>query len=426
MPSRSLTVAAVERIKPPATGQADYFDKGYPGLALRVSYGGAKSWVYFYRMYGGKLRRLTLGRWPAMELADARTAWQDARKAVGKGENPARRKPTAADSFAAVADEWLKRDQANNRSHDEVKRAIERDVKPEWESRLIATIKRRDVIELIDAVADRGAVTMARRLQAHLHRLFRWAAGREIIETNPIAGVDKPGATIARDRVLTDTELVLVWNAASWDPVKKIGWPFGPAVRLLMLTGARREEIGALRWTEIRGDSFKDKQSKASKAKSDIPEDDRIELEGARTKNGEPRTIPLSRAAADLILSLPRIDKSEYVFTTTGKTPVSGWSKAKQLLDASAAETKGKLLPKWRLHDIRRTVATVMQRLQISLQVVEAVLGHISGSRAGIVGVYQRHEYAEEKRAALEAWSRHLDSMVSGKSTKVIPIRSRA
>src|SRR6266540_247613 len=164
MPARALTVASVERIKPPPEGQADYFDKGFPGLALRVSYGGAKSWVFFYRLHGGKLRRLTLGRFPGMELADARTAWQEARKAVGKGENPARRKPTIADSFAAVADEWLKRDQAKNRSYREVKRAIERDVKPEWEGRLFASITRRDVLDLIDGIADRGALTYARRV----------------------------------------------------------------------------------------------------------------------------------------------------------------------------------------------------------------------------------------------------------------------
>ncbi len=127
MPTRSLTAAAVERIKPPRDGQADHFDKGFPGLALRVSYGGAKAWVYFYRLHG-KLRRLTLGRWPSMELADAREAWRDARRLVDAGENPARARPVAADSFAAAADEWLKRDQAHNRSHAEVRRVIERDV----------------------------------------------------------------------------------------------------------------------------------------------------------------------------------------------------------------------------------------------------------------------------------------------------------
>src|SRR5436309_2084679 len=291
MPTRSPSVVAVARIKPPATGQADYFDKGFPGLALRVSYGGSRTWVYFYRLHGGKLRRLTLGRFPAMELADARTAWQNARKAVGKGENPARRKPAAADSFAAVADEWLKRDQARNRSHGEVKRVLERDVKPQWEGQLIGSIGRRDVLDLIDGIADRGALTYARRVHAHLHRLFRWSVGRGIIDNNPVADLPKPGVVVKRDRVLNDAELAVAWKAAS-----QIEWPFGPLFRLLILTGARREEIGALRWSEI--------------------QDDKIELEGVRTKNGEPHTIPLSTAASALIESLPHIAKTEYVFST--------------------------------------------------------------------------------------------------------------
>jgi integrase len=402
MPSRALTVAAVARIKPPPKGQADHFDRGFPGLALRVSYGGAKSWVYFYRLHGGKLRRLTLGRFPGMELADARTAWQDARKAVGKGQNPARRKPVAADSFAAVADEWLKRDQKDNRSHGEVKRVIERDVKPEWEDRLFASIARPDVRDLIDGIADRGAVTYACRVQAHLHRLFQWALGRDIVETNPVAGLPKPGDVVKRDRKLTDAELAVVWKAAS-----QTEWPFGPLFRLLILSAARREEIGALRWSEIQGD--------------------KIELAGARTKNGEPHTISLSTTAIALVEKLPRIAKAEYVFTTTGETPVSGWSKAKALLDAEVAKINdGRALPDWRLHDLRRTVATGMQRLGISLQVVEAVLGHVSGSRAGVVRIYQQHDYAPEKKLALEAWAQHVAGIVGSKPTKVIPLRSRA
>ena len=176
MPTRSLTAASVARIKPPKVGQSDYFDKGYPGLALRVSYGGAKAWVYFYRLHG-KLRRLSLGRFPGMDLTEARDAWRAARLAVSKGESPAHIRPTTADSFAAVAEEWLQRDQVKNRSAAEVRRVLEHDVIPAWGERLIAMITRRDALELIDGVADRGAVTMARRLHSHLHRLFRWSGG---------------------------------------------------------------------------------------------------------------------------------------------------------------------------------------------------------------------------------------------------------
>jgi len=386
MPTRALTAAAVERIKAPAQGQADHFDKGYPGLALRMSYGGAATWVYFYRLHG-KLHRMTLGRSPSMSLAQARDAWRTARALVGKGENPARARPAVADSFAAVVAEWLKRDQAHNRSADEVRRAFEHDVMPAWRDRLIATITRRDVIELIDAVADRGAVTMARRLHAHLHRLFRWSVGRGIIESNPMADLPKVGSETKRDRVLTDAELAKVWRAAD-----EMGWPFGPAIKLLILTGARRDEIGALRWSEIQGNEIK--------------------LAGARTKNAEAHSIPLARAAVEIIKTLPRIAGNGLVFTTTGKTPVSGWSKAKAMIDVEVS------IPAWRIHDLRRTCATGLQWLGTSLQVIEAVLGHISGSRAGIVGVYQRHGFDAEKRTALDAWAHEVERIVKSRRAR--------
>ena len=393
MPTRSLTVASVARIKPPKQGQSDYFDKGFPGLALRVSYGGAKAWVYFYRLHG-KLRRMSLGRFPAMSLDEARDAWRASRLAVGKGESPAHLRPTTADTFAAVADEWLKRDQAQNRSVAEVRRVIERDVKPTWGDRLIAAITRRDALELIDGIADRGALTMARRLHAHLHRLFRWAVGRGIIEANPMADLPKPGAAVKRDRVLTDSELRCVWQAA-----QNTAWPFGPAIQLLILLGARREEIGALRWDEIHGDE--------------------IRIPAARSKSGEPRIIPLSPIAVRLIETLPR--HGDHVFTTNGTTAVSGWSKAKRALDAAAAELNGGPLPEWRLHDLRRTVATGLQRLGIGLQVIEAILGHVSGSRAGIVGIYQRHRFLAEQKTALDAWSREVERIADSKDHAITP-----
>jgi Arm domain-containing DNA-binding protein/integrase-like protein len=155
MPTRSLTAASVARIKPPKAGQADHFDRGYPGLVLRVSYGGAKTWAYFYRL-DGKLRRMSLGRHPGMSLTEARDAWRAARLAVSKGESPAHLRPTTADIFAAVAEEWLQRDQARNRSAAEVRRVLEHDVIPVWGERLVAAISRRDCIELIDGVGRPG------------------------------------------------------------------------------------------------------------------------------------------------------------------------------------------------------------------------------------------------------------------------------
>jgi len=251
MNTRTLTAAAVERIRAPTSGQIDHFDQGYPGLALRISYGGSKSWVYFYRLFG-KQKRLTLGRWPSMSLSAARDAWRNARTTIEKGESPQHQRPAQANSFAAVADEWLKRDQAHNRSYAIVKRNIERCVLPAWEDRQISTIGRRDINDLIDGVVDRGAVTMARRLHAYLHRLFRWAVGRGILETNPMAHLPKPGGEAPRDRVLSGLELAQVFK----NVIKLHPAPSGPMFQMLILTGARRTEIAALRWSEIKDDTI--------------------------------------------------------------------------------------------------------------------------------------------------------------------------
>jgi integrase len=404
MPRIKLTAAAIERVRAPVRGQVDYFDAAFPALALRVTARGVRSWVYFGRVHG-KMKRATLGRYPTLTLAKARQKAGETADAMRQGVDPAAAKRAARkavhDSFEAVADEWLKRDQAHNRSYAEVKRIIERDVLPAWQGRLISSITRRDVLELIDAVADRGAATMARRLHAHLHRLFRWCVGRGILEANPMADSPKPGADVKRDRTLSDGEIALIWKASG-----ELGWPFGPAFRLLVLTGARREEIGALRWVEIDGNT--------------------IRLKGERTKNGEPHDIPLCASAIELLDGLPRIADSEFVFTTTGDTPVSGWSRAKELLDKAIAEANdGHSLPDWRIHDLRRTLATGLQRLGFNLQTIEAVLGHVGGTRTGVVGVYQRHGFEPEKRAALEAWAHHVAGVVSGKPAKIIAMRAR-
>src|SRR5262249_36519123 len=157
-------------------------------------YGGGKTFVYFYRL-GGRLRRLTLGTYPAITLAEARDAWRKARHDVQTGRDPARIRSAGngATDFQGVFEEWLKRDQANKRSVGVVRQQIERDVFPYWQHRQIADISRRDVLDVIDAIVDRGAPISARRIQARLHRLFRWAVGRGIIETNPLADLPRPG-----------------------------------------------------------------------------------------------------------------------------------------------------------------------------------------------------------------------------------------
>lgn len=393
MTKRALTEAVIQRLSLPSKGQKDYFDRGFPGLALRISHGGRKAWTMHYRL-GNKQRRITLGAHPSMSLAQARDAWRKAQADIEAGRDPGAGHDRKEHStlFADVAQDWLKRDQGTNKSLKEVERIVNRELVPEWGHRQIKSIERRDILDLIDAISDRGSPTMARRTLAYVHRLFRWAEGRGIIASNPAANLPKPGAEVRRDRVLSDKELAAIWQAADG-----LGYPFGPSIRLLILTGARRDEIGALRWSEIGGEA--------------------ITLSGDRTKNGEQHTIALSEQSKAVLALIPKQKGSQFVFTTTGETAISGWSRVKAQID-TLSNVKA-----WRLHDIRRTVATGLQRLGVRLEVIEAVLGHIGGSRAGVVGIYQRHSFDDEARAALVAWGRALERLVIGSEcAEVIPI----
>jgi integrase len=379
---KHLTDASVARFRTPACGQHEIFDLGYAGLCLRLGYGGAKSFVLFYR-FGGKLRRTTLGRWPEVSLADARMAWRKTREAIAKGEDPETRNgKSSAMAFEMVVEEWLRRDQSQNRasSLSQVSRSVEADLLPRWRGKRVDAITKRDVIELLDSISDRGAPAMARRTSAHINRFFQWCLERDVLQSNPMIGLSRPANGKSRERVLSSEEIAKIWHASP-----DIGI-FGSIIRLLLLTGMRREEATQLRWPEINGDI--------------------ITLQGNRTKTGVTHIVPLSVPAKALLDDVPHIAGSDFVFTTQGEKPISGWSYAKAKLDTSSGVTD------WRIHDIRRSVATGLQRLGISLQVVEACLGHTSGSRGGIVKVYQVHDYASEKREALAAWGRVVEGML--------------
>jgi integrase len=391
----SITHAAASKLKA-KSGQdrTDYFDSSYPGLALRVSGTGRKAWVYFYRIKNGKVhqRRMTLGVFPAMDVAAAHEAWRKAFDLVQAGRDPA-----VADtklppmSFEGVAEEWLKRDQAGNRTGKLIERRFRNYVLPAWQGRLITDIDRRACLDLIDTVADSGKVVLARRIFSHLHRMFVWCIGRGIIEVNPLQHAEKPGTEVSRERVLTDAELVKVWEAA-----KKLSQSYRDAFCLLVLTGARKQEISSLRWDELK--------------------DGIITLEGERTKTGKAHVIPLSSPAR---AALPMTQRhATYLFPTANGSPIFNWTKAKRILDRESGITG------WTIHDLRRTVATGLQKLGVQLPVTEAILGHSGGGRGGIVGIYQRHDYAAEKAAALEAWGAHVMALVEGSVRgKVLPIR---
>lgn len=319
-----------------------------------------------------------------MSLAQAREAWRAARTAVAAGKIPKSTRPWAPGNFLEVAELWLARDQRDRRTVNEARRIINVYCKP-LHAMTMADISRHDIRETLYSVSGQ---TMPRRVYGRLHRLFTWARSEDWVESHPMAGLAKPGQDIRRERVLTDDELVTVWQACD-----VMGWPYGPAIKLLILTAARRSEIGNLRWVEI--------------------DDYGISLKAERTKTDVARDVPLSSFARQIITEQPQImDAADLVFPSARNTQLSAWSGAKRDLDKIA-----NIVEPWRLHDIRRTVATGLQRLGVPLQVTEEILGHPAGSRAGVVGIYQRHSYRDEKKEALERWAEFVRNLISRMTT---------
>ena len=242
-----------------------------------------------------------------------------------------------------------------------------------------------------------------------------WAVKRGLIDRSPAEGVVLPAAPPSRDRTLSDAETGLFYRA-----FESVGGPLGTVGKLLFLTGARKSEVSDLKWSELDLDART------------------WRLPKEQSKNGREHTVPLSDAAIAILEGLPRVENCDFVFTVTGRAPVCGWTKAKAHIDAAIlsilryeASSRGDgpdkaAPPPWSYHDIRRTVATGLQKLGVRLEVTEAVLNHVGGSRGGIVGVYQRYGFEPEKRQALEAWALVLDAIVTGASAeKLQMVRER-
>ena len=394
MPTIALTKRTIDAAQVAADGRrVIYFDKTLPGFGLLVTSTGAKSFVVQYRQGSGRAaptRRLTLGSYGVLTPDEARGEARRILADVARGIDP-RPAATPTHTVAAVVEEWLVRDQGQNRSRAEVERIMRKHVLPVLGGRSIGDVHKRDIIALVEQVADRGTPVMANRVLAHTKRLFRWAAGRDLVDADPAAHVEKPAPEHSRDRVLSDAELVAVWRAA-----EGMSGPYGAGVRLLIATGARREEIFGLRRSEI--------------------VDDAIHLGAERSKNKVARIVPLLPLARRVLTELSA--GAEFVVSADGTRPFTNYTYSKAKLDAVAG------VADWRLHDLRRSVATGLQRLGVRLETIEAVLGHVGGSRAGIVRVYQRHQFAEEARAALTAWSAHLQRLLDGAdSADVVPLR---
>jgi integrase len=404
--ARALTTKTIEALKADPTKRQEVPDPALSGLYLVLQPSGAKSWALRYR-YVGKPAKLTLGRWPLMGLAQARTAATEALEVLAQGSNPSAAKRTAKaaqheaalserDKVATLVEQFRNRHLTGLKSGDDAYRFLERFVLPAWGDRDIQTISKRDVIDLLDGIADSGRGVTANRVLAHARKFFNWAVSRDILSAAPTTGVKPPVTEQSRDRVLNDDEIRWLWMAC-----ERAREPWGPLARVLLLTGQRLGEVAGMSDREI-GDGV-------------------WRLAKERTKNRRAHDVPLSQATLDLLSDKTRVaGGAGLVFTTNGTSPVQGYHKglkrlAETMSEIAAEETGGAVeIPHWTFHDLRRTAATGMARLGIPVRVTEAILNHVSGTGSGIVSVYQRHDYADEKRDALEAWARFVMALAEG------------
>jgi integrase len=425
MPTLKLTQAAVEKLSPPASGRIEVWDSLLGGFGLRISAPLAgkparRVWQVMYRVKTGGKRKLvretlgTLGEIPKVDQA-RELARQSMAKARA-GTNPvaerkaeaAKEEAAATTTFEAVADRYMLEHVERNCAASlirETGRILERDVKPRWGDKQIGEITKGDVNDLIDEIAARrdrkrrmatgGAAVQANRTLARLKTLFRWAASKGLRDGDPTEGVRKAIKEIPRDRYLEDDEI-----RAFWAGCDKLGWPFGGLLKTLLLTAQRRDEVGGMRWLELDLD----------KCQWTIP--------GERAKNGKAHVVHLSALAIEVLTATPRVGDT-LVFTTNGRTPVSGFSKVKERLD--------KCMPgsaPWILHDLRRTATTGMAQLNIAPHVVDKVLNHVAGTIRGVAATYNRFQYLPERQAALEAWGRYVESLIRPTPTNIVRIAS--
>jgi len=379
MPVRSsvrFTDAYIKSLKPTAS-RYELYDANLAGFGIRVSPSGAKSWMAFSRNMERKTR-VTLGRYPHMLLGQARQRAMNTLMEMADGEF---QRSTKLQLFEHALDDWYKKDQAQNKSFLQVKNAMELHVRPRLKDFKLATIEKRDIIKIIDRIAMK-APTQANRVLAFTKRFFNWCVSRDLLAISPANGIAKAKTEVSRDRVLSKDELRAMYNATFEMP-----YPFGPLLRILTLTGQRLNEVAGVSWKEINLDA----------AKWELPRD--------RSKNKTSHVVHLSNPVRKEFDALMNLTNQELVFTTTGKTPVSGFSKAKKQLDKISGVND------WRLHDLRRTFATVAtETLGYEPVVVDRVLNHVSGSVKGIAAVYQKGQYLDKRKIVLDAWAGYVQS----------------
>jgi integrase len=404
MSRTKLTKSLIDETAP---GERDVIvmDAALAGFGLKVTPAGKKVFFFRYRVggRGSKERKVTIGAFGALTLDEAR---RQARALAGQravGGDPAREmmlEQKARERAARVETEtkcadlvtaYVEAKRSRTKSAASEERFLKHDFVATFGQTPIGDVTRMELVDLIDRV-ERRAPSTARNLFAALRPFYKWCARKGYIEASPLTDVTAPKPGKARARVLSDEELRRVWIGAG-----NLGWPFSPIFRLLILTGQRRSEVAGMRWSELDVDQ----------ALWTIP--------GERVKNGVSHVLHLSPLALEIIGD--QKETGEFVFSTTGRSAPSGFSRAQGRLVALAQAVAPRdpscaSFAPWTAHDLRRTMATGLAALGVEPHVTERVLNHVSGTRAGILGVYQRHDYREQRKAAVLNWERHVRRVV--------------
>jgi integrase len=388
MATFALTDRFAHNVKPRGGKRAEYFDETIRGLALRVS-SAAKSWCFHYTT-GGVRKRLTLGTYPATSLSRARTLASEARGHLEDGKDPSTVRAAAENTLKAICEGYLFREGSILRTGEERSRALHRLVYPKLGHTQIDAIRRSDIVRLLDGIEDENGPVMADKVLAFLSRVFSWHASRSDEFRSPLVrGMrrSRPKER-ARERILTDDEIRSIWRTAEGR--------FGLLLRFILLTAARRSEASEMTWGEIDGGVWT--------------------LPAARNKAKVDLVRPLSRMA--LAQLGPHVGgtktKAQFVFPTRNGKPITGFWKYKSDFDKASG------VGGYTIHDLRRTARSLLSRAGVNADIAERCLGHVIG---GVRGIYDRHEYFEEKKRAFEALAGQIERIVNPKAN-VVPMRA--
>jgi integrase len=396
--AETLTDLMLRKLNSGGLERLEVFDERVPGFGVRVSKAGTKTFILTYR-HRSRSRRLTLGRYPTLTLADARDKAIDALRQVANGQDPILEADKADDTsyqFDAIATSYVEKHcKVHNKPSTarESERCLNKHFVSAWGKRDLRDITQPHINEILDKLIADGTPSEANHALGVIKTLFNWCVDRDLLAVSPCQKVRKPAKHNSRARVLTDPELVKVWRSFEAE-----GYPFGYMGKLLVLTAQRRGEVTEMRWQQLDLD----------RRTWTIP----AEL----AKNSRAHVLPLCDTAMAILNSVPRLSP-ERVFPARNNdvNAISGFTRAKNRFDKLSG------VQEWTIHDIRRTVATGLAQLGVAPHVIERVLNHVSGTFAGVAGVYNRFQYQDEMRAALAKWDAHVQRLVTAS-----PVRATA